>query len=84
MIVVYDVEVSRVDRVRKLLRRYLNWVQNSVFEGEITVSRLTALKKELQELLKENDSVYIYTVKFPKAVKRETVGAERGGTEEFL
>lgn len=35
---VYDVNEKRVNKVLKIGRKYLNWVQNSVLEGEITVS----------------------------------------------
>ncbi len=74
VIVTYDVEVGRIDKVRKLLRKYLNWVQNSVFEGEITLSNLAALEKELLEIIDKEDSVYIYKVKLPKAVEKEVLG----------
>ena len=33
-IAVYDINVKRGPKMLKLFRRYLNWVQNSVFEGE--------------------------------------------------
>jgi CRISPR-associated protein Cas2 len=33
VVIVYDVDVARVPKVCKFLRRYLHWVQNSVFEG---------------------------------------------------
>ena len=36
VILVYDINVDRVDKVRKFLRQSLIWVQNSVFEGELT------------------------------------------------
>ncbi|MDK2781745.1 MAG: CRISPR-associated protein Cas2 [Archaeoglobi archaeon] len=36
VIIAYDVNVQRVNRVKKFLRMYLNWVQNSVFEGTRT------------------------------------------------
>ena len=36
IILVYDIDVKRVGKVLKKCREYLNWVQNSVFEGEIT------------------------------------------------
>jgi len=46
VIVVYDVCEKRVGRMLKLCRRYLNWIQNSVFEGEITPIKLKELKYE--------------------------------------
>ncbi len=84
VIITYDVEVGRIDKVRKLLRRYLNWVQNSVFEGEITASNLSALEKELLEVIRDEDSIYIYKVKFPKAVEKEVLGESRGTLDQFL
>ena len=36
IILVYDIGEKRVAKMLKLCRRYLNWIQNSVFEGEIT------------------------------------------------
>ena len=36
VIAMYDVGQIRVGKMLKLCRRYLNWIQNSVFEGEIT------------------------------------------------
>lgn len=35
-IVVYDVGEKRVAKVCKYLRTVLQWMQNSVFEGELT------------------------------------------------
>ena len=36
VIMVYDVGKKRVAKVLKKSRKYLHWVQNSVFEGEIS------------------------------------------------
>ena len=33
VILVYDFGERRVGKMLKLCRRYLNWIQNSVFEG---------------------------------------------------
>ncbi len=33
-IITYDVGEERVNRVRKILKRYLNWVQNSVLKED--------------------------------------------------
>ena len=32
VVIAYDVNVERVNKVKKFLRKYLNWVQNSLFE----------------------------------------------------
>jgi CRISPR-associated endonuclease Cas2 len=49
VIIVYDVEVKRVTRVLNFLRKYLHWVQNSVFEGELKEGKF----KEVQIGLKK-------------------------------
>ena len=36
MLMTYDVEANRTSRFRKILRRYLNHEQYSVFTGDIT------------------------------------------------
>ena len=47
IILVYDVDQSRVSKVCNYLRQHLNWVQNSVFEGEITPAKLERMKAEI-------------------------------------
>ena len=36
LIMVYDINEKRVKKVLKIGRKYLDWIQNSVLEGEIT------------------------------------------------
>ena len=43
VILVYDIGEKRVGKMLKLCRRYLSWIQNSVFEGEISEVKLKAL-----------------------------------------
>ena len=40
VLLVYDIKEKRVGKMLKLCRRYLNWIQNSVFEGEISEVKL--------------------------------------------
>ena len=85
MLLVYDVEVARVTKVHKFLKRYLNWVQNSVFEGELTDSQVERVKSGLQRLLNnETDSVVVYTARDQRWLSRETMGRERGGINNLL
>ena len=84
-IIVYDVNEKRVVKVLKLLRKYLNWIQNSVFEGELTDGKFKELKMELKKLLKlEEDSVLIFKFKTQKAFKKEIIGQERNPIDTFL
>ena len=44
----------------KLCRRYLNWIQNSVFEGEISEARLKELLMQTDKFMrKDEDSIII-------------------------
>lgn len=84
-ILVYDVNVERVSKVLKICRKYLYWVQNSVFEGEITQAKLEKLKSELKRDIREDeDSVIIYTFRTLRYSKREIIGLKKGGEELIL
>ncbi|ALV63034.1 CRISPR-associated protein Cas2 [Thermococcus sp. 2319x1] len=83
MVVVYDVAVERVNKVKKFLRQYLHWVQNSVFEGEITLAEFERIKAGLKDIVDENeDSVVIY--KLRSMPKRETIGVEKNPIEDII
>jgi CRISPR-associated protein Cas2 len=84
VIVTYDVDIKRVDKVRKVLRKYLNWVQNSVFEGEITLSNLTRCKLEIKQIICEGDSVYFYQIKNPRTLNKEIIGKDKNIYSDFL
>ena len=85
IILVYDVNVARVAKALKTCRRYLNWVQNSVFEGEITKAQMEALKQNLKKVLDlKEDSVLIYQFRSTKYFSRETMGVERNELTQFL
>lgn len=85
VIVVYDVEQKRVAKVCKFLRRYLSWVQNSVFEGEITEAKLERVKVGLRKLIDdESDSIYLYKARDEKWVDKEILGQERSPTDTFI
>lgn len=60
VIVVYDVPAERTRIYRKLLRRKLEHVQNSVFYGTITEGQLTKLKNQIRDRLHEDDSVMVF------------------------
>lgn len=77
-LLVYDVEVKRVSKVHKFLKRHLHWVQNSVFEGELTDAQIETVKAGLRRLLNdETDSVLIYTARDQRWLNRETLGQQR-------
>lgn len=85
VILVYDIREDRVARACKLCRRYLKWVQNSVFEGELTEAKLERLKSELSKIInKEYDSILIYRLRDQKLASKEIMGVERSPTDNIL
>jgi CRISPR-associated protein Cas2 len=85
VIAVYDVGQKRVGKMLKLCRRYLNWIQNSVFEGEISEVRLLELKQEALELMdEEDDSLIIFKTRQEKWLEKEIVGKEKQNLDNFL
>ncbi|MTI80801.1 MAG: CRISPR-associated endonuclease Cas2 [Firmicutes bacterium] len=85
LILVYDFGEKRVAKALKISRKYLNWVQNSVFEGEISKANYVKLKKELECLMdSEEDSVIFYTFRSKKYSKREILGVEKGNIDNII
>ncbi len=85
VIVVYDVGEKRVGKMLKLCRRYLNWIQNSVLEGELSEAKLKELKIKMKSIMDEKeDSVIIFTNKMGYNMNKQTLGKERMSTDNFL
>ncbi len=84
-ILVYDIGEKRVQKVHKLMKRYLNWVQNSVFEGELTEGTFEKMRIELKKQMKqEEDSVIVYKLGSLKYTEREIIGVEKNLTGNLL
>jgi len=85
VILVYDISVERLDNVRKYLKQYLNWVQNSAFEGEIRKGDLEKIKIELKNLINENaDSIILYEAQDRKLIKKERLGIEKNPVSTII
>jgi CRISPR-associated protein Cas2 len=85
IILVYDIGEKRVGKMLKLCRRYLNWIQNSVFEGEIQESKLMELKYKAKEMMDEEiDSLIIFHTRQEKWLEKEVIGAEKNTLENIL
>jgi len=79
VIVAYDVNVKRVNKVLKIGRRYLSWAQNSLLEGELTKAQLARLKADFKKVIKEEeDSIVFYLVRRQKYMERQVMGKEKG------
>lgn len=90
VILVYDIKLDvagpRVLRnIFKICKKYLTHVQNSVFEGELSVSSLKKLQFELDEWIrKDRDSVLIFKSRDKRWLNKEFWGMEDDLTSNFF
>jgi CRISPR-associated protein Cas2 len=85
VILVYDIGEKRVGKMLKHCRKYLSWIQNSVFEGEITEVKLKELLAGARKIMdEERDSIIIFKSRDEKWLNKEIVGTERMTTDNFL
>ncbi len=85
VILVYDAGEKRVQKFHKTCKKYLHWVQLSVFEGELSKAQLERLKTELKQLMEpEEDSLIVYTFRTKHYFKREVIGVEKGDPENIF
>ena len=86
VILVYDIGEKRVGKMLKLCRKYLNWIQNSVFEGNISEVKLKELILSAEKIMKkeEEDSLIIFSGRTEKFLDKHIIGKERSSTDNFL
>lgn len=85
VVIVYDVGVDRVNKVRSFLREYMNWVQNSVFEGELTKAEFVKIKSRLKELIEErSDHIIFYSSRDRKYLGIEDLGTPKADTSNII
>jgi CRISPR-associated protein Cas2 len=85
VILVYDIEQKRVGKMLKLCRQYLNWIQNSVFEGELTEVKLKELLSRAGVIMdKEKDSVIVFKSRQEKWLEKMVVGKEKNVLDNLL
>lgn len=84
-IIVYDCGEKRVGKMLKHCRKYLNWIQNSVFEGEITEVQLRKMILEARKFMNEDeDSLIIFKSREQKWLDKQIIGVEKGSTSNFI
>jgi CRISPR-associated protein Cas2 len=90
IILVYDIASAndgekRVGKMLKHCRKYLNWIQNSVFEGEITDVKLKEMLYISRKIMnEETDSIIIFKSRDERWLDKEVIGVERMMTNNFL
>jgi CRISPR-associated protein Cas2 len=79
VILVYDTLAERNPRVLKICRRYLHWVQRSVFEGELSAAQYRTLTTALRSQIDTSyDSIRIYAARAPEFIDKQTIGPDLG------
>lgn len=85
IILVYDIGEKRVGKMLKLCRQYLHWIQNSVFEGEISPVKLKELLAKAHKIMDdEHDSLILFKSRSEKWLEKEVIGKEKNDLDTFL
>lgn len=90
IILVYDIKTDEegkrvLVKVHKTCKKYLNHIQNSVFEGELSKAQLTKLKYELNSLIRKNkDSIIFFKSRSDKWLEKEMLGIIEDKTSNFI
>lgn len=74
----YDIsDPKRLQSVAKICERFLNRLQKSVFEGDLTKSQLYRIEEELKKVINyEEDSIILYEIPSSFKKKRKIYGKE--------
>ena len=90
VVLVYDVSKDengqkRWSHIFKICKKYLSHIQNSVFEGEISVVQLTKMKQELEPYINSRlVSVVIFKSRQQKWLDKELWGKQDDLTDFIL
>ncbi|MDR2944367.1 MAG: CRISPR-associated endonuclease Cas2 [Methanosarcinales archaeon] len=85
VIIVYDVSIEYVNKVRIFLKQYLNWVQNSVFEGELTEAEYIKVMKHLETIIKKTHGhILCYKSRDKKYLEIDELGIPKAEISNFL
>jgi CRISPR-associated protein Cas2 len=68
----------------RLCRRYLHWIQNSVFEGEISEVKKKELTLCAEEIMEDEDSLIIFSGRQTNWMEKQVIGKEKNNLTQFL
>lgn len=85
-ILTYDISSDRrLPKILKTCRRYLNWIQKSVFEGHLTELQYQKLKADIVKIInKEEDSVITFCVNDMRYLIKEVLGIEKNELSNII
>jgi len=85
IILVYDAGPKKGVKLLKYLRQHLIWVQNSVFEGEVTESEFEKIKHDVKGIINtKSDSIIYYVLRSKDYLNRGIIGIEKNDIESFI
>ena len=85
VILVYDINQKRVGKMLKLCRQYLNWIQNSVFEGELTDVKLKELLHRSKLIMVAGtDSIIVFKSRQERWLEKMVIGVEKNNLDNIL
>jgi CRISPR-associated protein Cas2 len=92
VIVVYDVWDKKTNKIHKYLKKRLHWIQNSVFEGELSKSEFIKMKWELKKMIKQfekenkeiENSIIIFSMPYKWVLEKEIIWIEKNGLDNFV
>lgn len=84
IIAVYDVGQKRTSKMLKLFRQYLTWVQNSVFEGDLTAAQIKELQQKAERIMQDADGIVFYQLRDERYSERTVLGTDKAERSRFL
>lgn len=85
VVLAYDISSKKRAKIEKNCEKYLNHIQKSVFEGEISFSDLNRLKIFISNLIDTNtDNVIIYRSEYPAVTIKEVIGNQMKNNENNI
>lgn len=86
LIIVYDIsDIGVQNKIRNFLRRFLDHIQLSVFEGEVAPSQFAEIKMFLKNLhLPEDESVVVYVLRDQSRVERCIFGGAQAPSYNII
>ena len=85
VIVAYDIAVERLPKVYHIMKQYLNWIQNSAFEGDLTPGQLEEMQLKVHKVIEPStDCIVVFSMDNPKWFEREVWGREKGFTDSVI
>ena len=85
VILVYDINQKRIGKMLKLCRQYLNWIQNSVFEGELTDVKLKELLHKAKLIMVAGtDSIIVFKSRQERWLEKMVIGVEKNNLDNIL